>query len=70
MNRLPQSLETTVTKDDVLEMESHLKVEDLVVGAALTGHVFKEGEAVELTGVTTPWNTLAIWDAVKLAKVG
>lgn len=66
-----QSLETTVGKDTVSDMEAHLGVDDLVVGAALTGHAFQGNEtAVKLTGVTTPWNTLALWDVSKLAKLG
>ncbi|CAN0604093.1 unnamed protein product, partial [Ectocarpus sp. 12 AP-2014] len=64
------SLETTVGKDAVSDMEAHMGPPDLVVGAALTGHAFQGGETVELTGVTTPWNTLALWDVAKLAKLG
>lgn len=52
------------------EMEAYMGADDLVVGAALTGHAFQGGETVELTGVTTPWNTLALWDVAKLAKLG
>ena len=51
-------------------METHIGPDDLVVGAALTGHAFEQGQTVELTGVTTPWNTLALWDVSKLAKLG
>lgn len=51
-------------------MEGHLEREDLVVGAALTGHAFQGGKTVQLDGVTTPWNTLALWDVGKLAKIG
>lgn len=65
-----QSLETTVGKDAVSGMEAHMGPADLVVGAALTGHAFQGGDTVELTGVTTPWNTLALWDVAKLAKLG
>ncbi|CAN0330174.1 unnamed protein product, partial [Ectocarpus fasciculatus] len=66
-----QSLETTVGKDAVSGMEAHMGPGDLVVGAALTGHAFQGGgTTVELTGVTTPWNTLALWDVTKLAKLG
>ncbi|CAM9149087.1 unnamed protein product [Hapterophycus canaliculatus] len=65
-----QSLETTVGKDTVSSMEAQMEMEDLVVGAALTGHAFQAGQTVELTGVTTPWNTLALWDVTKLAKSG
>lgn len=56
--------------DAVLHMETHMGPDDLVVGAALTGHAFKGGETVQLTGVTTPWNTLAMWDVGKLARLG
>eukprot|EP00903_Cladosiphon_okamuranus_P014942 g13833.t1 len=65
-----QSLETTVAAGAVRDMEAHMGVDDLVVGAALTGHAFQGGETVELTGITTPWNTLALWDVTKLAKLG
>lgn len=65
-----QSLETTVATGAVRDMEAHMEVGDLVVGAALTGHAFQGGETLELTGVTTPWNTLALWDVANLAKLG
>lgn len=48
----------------------------LVAGAALAGHAFhvRPGEAVgcrvPLNGITTPWNTLALWDVDKLAHFG
>lgn len=57
-------------RDAVSDMKARMEAADLVVGAALTGHDFREGEAVELTGVTTPWNTLALWDVAKLARLG
>eukprot|EP00752_Nemacystus_decipiens_P005803 g5249.t1 len=65
-----QSLETTVAAGAVRDMEAHMGLDDLVVGAALTGHAFHGSQTVELTGVTTPWNTLALWDVAKLAKLG
>jgi len=65
-----QSMETIVNKNVVDRMISHMEPEDLVVGAALNGHDFKPGETLELTGVTTPWNTLAIWNLNKLSRVG
>lgn len=52
------------------DMKARMEPEDLVVGAALTGHEFRAGEIVELTGVSTPWNTLALWDVAKLARLG
>jgi len=44
----------------------------LCVGAALPGHDFTIGnnKRVILTGRTTPWNTLALWNAAKLALTG
>lgn len=57
-------------RETVSRMEAHMESGDLVVGAALTGHAFQGGQTVELTGVTTPWNTLALWDVTKLAKLG
>lgn len=56
-------------------------LETLVIGKALDPHAFKGEEIylgsqatqtehyVELTGLTSPWNTFAIWDLDKLAKV-
>lgn len=41
----------------------------LVAGAALPGHDFSPGER-PLTGVTTPWNTLALWRVPSLALLG
>ena len=38
-------------------------------GAALPGHDFAPGER-PLTGVTTPWNTLALWRVPSLALLG
>jgi hypothetical protein len=41
----------------------------LIVGKALEGHHF-DGEGIRpLTGLNCPWNTCAIWDMAKLAKV-
>lgn len=44
-------------------------LESLVAGAALPGHDFRVGER-ELTGITSPWNTLALWRLETLALVG
>lgn len=45
--------------------------ETLVIGKALAQHKFVKNAPglVEVTGLTTPWNTFAIWDLSKLAKV-
>lgn len=72
---LLQSLEIDVDAAGVHFLQTHFKVgEDLVVGAALPGHAFQpEAEAgtlLELNGLTTPWNTLALWDLRCLALIG
>lgn len=41
----------------------------LVAGAALQGHDFSQGER-EISGVTVPWNTLALWRLATLNLVG
>jgi len=52
----------------------------IVAGAALNGHQYQAGETtadgtlarqvVPLTGRTTPWNTLCVWDLDKLSMTG
>lgn len=50
-------------------------VDILVVGKAFDAHTFYSPKPSELsspvylTGLTCPWNTFAIWDVPKLAKV-
>lgn len=56
-------------------------LETLVIGKALSPHSFKGNrkcgdnqvtkahQYVVLTGLTSPWNTFAVWDLAKLAKV-
>ncbi|KAJ3290584.1 hypothetical protein HDU76_007376, partial [Blyttiomyces sp. JEL0837] len=50
------------------------KDDTLVVGKCFGDHEFhttEDSEAVlPLTGITTPWNTLAIWNVRKLALTG
>jgi len=41
----------------------------LVAGASLSGHKFKKG-IQKLDGLTSPWNTLAIWNVGALSLVG
>lgn len=71
---LLQSREIEVDADSVSHLKQHFTLgSDLVVGAALPGHAFQpaaDGAALELTGATTPWNTLALWDLTQLAKIG
>ena len=50
----------------------------IVAGAVLNGHQYHEiesssderGRVVPLTGRTTPWNTLCVWDLHKLSMTG
>lgn len=75
---LLQSLEIDVDAMGVHFLQTHFKAgEDLVVGAALPGHAFQPnssdtetGALLELNGLTTPWNTLALWDLARLAMIG
>ncbi|WOE70858.1 hypothetical protein RZR97_04615 [Hydrogenimonas thermophila] len=65
-----QSIEVTALPEDIKSLERHLDSNTLVVGAKLHemhGHV---NEKVELTGWTTPWNTLALWNLEKLGLTG
>lgn len=43
----------------------------LVAGAAMDGHLYAgKGRTVALTGRTTPWNTLSVWNLDKLSMIG
>jgi hypothetical protein len=42
----------------------------IVAGAALNGHQYQRQREVPLTGRTTPWNTLCVWDLDKLSLTG
>ncbi|KIM79329.1 hypothetical protein PILCRDRAFT_10463 [Piloderma croceum F 1598] len=76
------SLEMTVSADKLAQMLSLWTKETLVIGKALDPHSFQDiskandihgsevGASVKLTGLTSPWNTFAIWDLSKLAKTG
>lgn len=70
---LLQSLEIDADASAVQFLRSHFDTSrDLVVGAALPGHEFSPGpqQPLELTGTTSPWNTLALWNLRQLSKVG
>ncbi|KAL4087224.1 hypothetical protein PRIC1_013121 [Phytophthora ramorum] len=71
---LLQSLEVAVDAASMEALRSHFDIKrDLVVGAALPGHEFQPNPAtqpVELSGLTSPWNTLALWNLEQLTKVG
>eukprot|EP00968_Pinguiococcus_pyrenoidosus_P021995 scaffold2975_cov248-Pinguiococcus_pyrenoidosus.AAC.2 len=66
-----QSVEIETSPETLRALVDHLDLDDgdLVVGVAIQGHEFKPGTNV-LTGRTTPWNTLALWNTQELAKTG
>ncbi|KAJ0402321.1 hypothetical protein P43SY_008562 [Pythium insidiosum] len=68
-----QSLEIEVAASGINHLRTHFQDgTDLVVGAALPGHAFQPDgpQPLPLDGLTTPWNTLALWDLRQLAKIG
>ncbi|KAI8847311.1 hypothetical protein BC829DRAFT_396638 [Chytridium lagenaria] len=73
-----RSIEMAVERWEMDTLDSMLENDTLVVGKYLDGHQFSESNdgkassdtAVPLSGVTTPWNTLAVWDVRKLALTG
>ncbi|KAG6610244.1 Cation Diffusion Facilitator (CDF) Family [Phytophthora cinnamomi] len=71
---LLQSLEIEVDAAGVALLRSNFDpAHDLVVGTALPGHTFQPDPAVqplELSGLTSPWNTLALWNLQQLTKIG
>ncbi|KZP12152.1 hypothetical protein FIBSPDRAFT_870471 [Athelia psychrophila] len=66
------SVEMTVLPEEIGQMLNLWRRETLVIGKALAQHKFVKNAPglVEVTGLTTPWNTFAIWDLNKLAKTG
>ena len=63
------SAETAADSKDIQQLLAHLEPDTLVVGARLAGHAL-ESECVALSGTTSPWNTLAVWDLKKLSLTG
>lgn len=63
------SAETSADEASLEELFSKLDDHTLVAGAALPGHEYSVGEQA-LTGRTSPWNTLAVWNRTKLALTG
>ena len=66
---LYQSLEVVAPVGAINTMASYMQPDTLVVGAALPGHAFRSGQN-RLSGMASPWNTLALWDVRKLSRVG
>ncbi|KAJ1557578.1 hypothetical protein HK096_006469 [Nowakowskiella sp. JEL0078] len=65
-----QSVEVLAGREDVATLLKHMNEETLVVGKAFNPHAFHSGKIVEITGETTPWNTMAIWSLSKLSLTG
>eukprot|EP01039_Chlorochromonas_danica_P007005 gene7006-7749_t len=64
-----QSLEYQATAELTSCLIGHFDEDTLVVGAAMTGHLFQEGVHT-LSGRRCPWNTMAIWRVDYLSLVG
>jgi hypothetical protein len=64
------SAETEASASSVSTLIRHTDDATLVAGALLPGHDFHVNTRVTLTGRTTPWNTLAVWNVPKLALTG
>ena len=65
------SAETTASLEAIQHLRSHMDPDTLVAGAVLAGHDYRgKNQKVHLTGRTSPWNTLAVWNLRKLALTG
>ncbi|KAI2510399.1 hypothetical protein MHU86_3972 [Fragilaria crotonensis] len=65
------SAETQTSPESVRILLQHMDDDDvLVAGAVLPGHSYQKNSIQPLNGVTTPWNTLAVWNLAKLTLVG
>jgi len=63
------SIEAAPAPTVVANLRRVLGDDGLVAGAALPGHEFEVGVRA-VSGVTSPWNTLALWRVATLALVG
>lgn len=63
---------STLTHNSIQLLSQHLDDnKTLVVGAVLPGHQYDNSRGeVPLSGVTSPWNTVAMWNLSKLALTG
>jgi hypothetical protein len=67
---LLQSFEISVSPNSVTEMRNHLGVDTVVVGARLNSDHGGNPGVKPIDGLTSPWNTLALWDLNKLYLTG
>lgn len=63
------SSEMRFTPHHLYQLQTFMDKDTLVVGAALPGHDFREGER-EGNGRTVPWNTLSLWNLEYLSRTG
>ncbi len=63
------SAEMRFTSQHFYQLQAFMDEKTLVVGAALPGHDFQEGER-EGNGKTVPWNTLSLWNLEYLLRTG
>ena len=69
-NILFQSIEVYISFKDFEILDSHLKSDTLVVGGKMSSiHGGKPGTKV-ICGMTSPWNTLDLWNLQKLNVTG
>ena len=67
------SAETRASPESIQILLQHMMDENnnvLVAGAVLPGHDYHKNSIQPLSGVTSPWNTLAVWDVAKLTLIG
>jgi hypothetical protein len=67
---LLRSLEIEITVEDFRTLLDHADTNTLVVGAQLDGEHGGAPGVKPLDGLTTPWNTLALWNVATLCLTG
>ncbi len=67
---LMQSFEIQVSPQAIEAMHAHLSSDTLVVGARLADDQGGSPGVKPIDGLTTPWNTLALWNLGKLHVTG
>ncbi len=67
---LLQSVEVYISSTDVEILNSHLTSDTLVVGAKMISTHGGDAGVKPLDGMTSPWNTLALWNLSRLNVTG
>ena len=65
-----QSIEVTISVEDMMKLEQYLEEDTLVVGAKLLEIHANGNKHSIINGWNSPWNTLAIWNIEKLGLTG